>query len=195
VHAYNSVKNDATGYSPHFVMFGWHPRLSVDAFLGIQPGNEGSKDHQSYVNKLQDRLQYSYKVAAEESQKNSEKNKEIYDREVKHSKLEIGDRVLVRKVGFKEKHKLADKWDRDVYVILKIPNLEILVYVVKREDGIGSTRTLHRNFLLPINCIPTNLNSSVSKQVKQNQKQKIAANISFHESSTSGSSDESENDG
>lgn len=44
VHAYNSIKNDATEYSPHFLKFGWHPRLPVDAFLGIEFGN---KDHQS----------------------------------------------------------------------------------------------------------------------------------------------------
>jgi transposase InsO family protein len=59
VHAYNAMKNDATGFSPHFLMFGWHPRLSIDAFLGTDPGNEGAKDYQTYVQKLQDRLQYS----------------------------------------------------------------------------------------------------------------------------------------
>lgn len=38
IHAYNATKHDTTGYSPHFFMFRWHPRLSIDAFLGTQNG-------------------------------------------------------------------------------------------------------------------------------------------------------------
>lgn len=25
VHAYNATKSDPTGYTPHYLMFGWHP--------------------------------------------------------------------------------------------------------------------------------------------------------------------------
>ena len=166
-------------------MFGWHPRLSIDAFLGLELGNVNGKNHQSYVEKLQKSLKYSYRVAAEESRKNAVKNKDYFDQNVKFSKLEIGDKVLVRKVGFKEKHKLADKWDKDVFVISDIPNAEIPVYVVKREDGKGPTRTLHRNFLLPFNFIPINpISSSVSEQAPKKQQ--------FHTPVTSSSDDSSE---
>ena len=29
VHAYNATKHDSTGFAPHYLMFGWHPRLAI----------------------------------------------------------------------------------------------------------------------------------------------------------------------
>ena len=65
-----------------------------------------------------------------------------------------GDRVLIRNVGLKGKNKLADKWEKDVYLIVEQPNKQIPVYVVKREHGRGATKMLHRNLLLPFMALP-----------------------------------------
>ena len=37
--------------------------------------------------------------------------KRYYDAAVRENKLEVGDRVLVRAVGFQGKHKIADRWE------------------------------------------------------------------------------------
>ena len=46
VHAYNSTRHESTGFAPHYLMFGRHPRLAVDAFLGIKQESESSNKSQ-----------------------------------------------------------------------------------------------------------------------------------------------------
>ena len=57
--AYNATMHESTGFSPFYLMFGRHPRLAIDAFLGIGLSEE-HKSHQDYVDRLKDRLQYAY---------------------------------------------------------------------------------------------------------------------------------------
>ena len=154
VQAYNATKSDATGYSPHYLLFGWHPRLSVDAYLGTSPTeDEIASGSQTYGKKLKSRMQFAYDIAAKHAEKVGEKNKAIYDRGKQEATLEVGDRVLVRKVGLQGKQKLADRWEETSYTVCSIPNPSIPVYKVKQENG-TKVRTLHRNLLLPFNCIP-----------------------------------------
>lgn len=49
--------------------------------------------------------------------------------------LAVGDRVLVRVVAFERKHKIADKWERDVYKVLEQSNAEIPVSSPKERTG------------------------------------------------------------
>uniref|UniRef100_A0A8C5DDV5 Gypsy retrotransposon integrase-like protein 1 n=1 Tax=Gouania willdenowi TaxID=441366 RepID=A0A8C5DDV5_GOUWI len=148
VHAYNCTRNDTTGYSPYELMFGRQPRLPIDLILGIHPDNGNHKTHSEYVRGLRQRLQESYTLASKSSLKMGEKNKARFDKKVRAAELFEGDRVLVRNVNIRGKHKLADRWEQKIHVVVtRIGNSP--VYVVKPETGEGPRRTLHRDLLLP----------------------------------------------
>ena len=73
---------------------------------------------------------------------------------VRESHIQPSDRVLVRNVGVRGKWKIADRWEKDVYLVVDQPNKDISVYILKREHGRGKRRMLHRNLLLPFMAIP-----------------------------------------
>lgn len=149
VHAYNCTFNEATGYSPYFLLFGREARLPIDVCFGLFPYGKENTTHTQYVQKLKADLQEAYELASAAALRNHQKNKTYYDRRVRHQVLVKGDRVLVRNLGLKGKHKLQDKWCSVPHLVVEqLPNLP--VYRVKPENGFGRERTLHRDHLLPI---------------------------------------------
>ncbi|MCG8623602.1 MAG: hypothetical protein MJE68_16620, partial [Proteobacteria bacterium] len=95
------------------------------------------------------RLHWSYNLAQKHMEKQAAKAKKYYDRKVRCSKLEPGDLVLVKRFGFRGKHKIQDRWEHHVYEVLESCHSSPLVFRIKREDGEGGVRILHRNLLLP----------------------------------------------
>lgn len=172
VQAYNATKQDTTGYSPHYLMFGWHPKLAIDAYLGIDTVKEKSKNKENYVDKLKKRLDYAYKVARSNTERNSERSKRHYDFRVRNSKLEIGDRVLIRLLHKTGRSKLSDKWERDPYVIVDMPNPDIPVYKVQKESRKGAIRTLHRNLILPFMSISDTVDTEFPKESDRQHKRR-----------------------
>ena len=154
VHFYNATKHDSTGYSSFFLMFGSHPRLAVDACLGLQNPTEPISSREHYASKLKKMFDFAYKVAAREAQKSADRNKANYDLKVRETTRDVGDHVLIRNVGLREKNKLTDKWDKDSYVVIDIPERNVPVYKVQRESGNPTVKTLHRNMMLPFSAIP-----------------------------------------
>ena len=77
--------------------------------MGLNSPDEPISSRAHYATKLKKRLDFAYKAAARESDKTGQRNKSHYDLGVRNSILDIGDRVLIRKVGIRGKHKLADR--------------------------------------------------------------------------------------
>ncbi|MCG8076953.1 MAG: DDE-type integrase/transposase/recombinase, partial [Candidatus Thiodiazotropha taylori] len=155
VHAYNATFHDSTGYSPYFLMFGRHPRLALDAFLGLTPDALSSSSKTEYVRKLQERLNFAYKKATEEAKRKASIHKKHYDASARNSVLTPGDLVLVKNVGIRGKHKIADRWEHDPYVVISQPNDDIPVYEIQRQNTRSrKTKLLHRTLLLPFMGLP-----------------------------------------
>jgi hypothetical protein len=116
-HAYNATRHESTNYSPFYLMFGRHPRLPVDLAMGIEPREGQCENMASYTEKLRERLDMAYRLASEEGKKASARQKTNYDKRVRGATVQVGDRVLVRNVGIRGKHKLANKWENKVHIV------------------------------------------------------------------------------
>lgn len=135
-------------------MFGRQPTLPVDLILGTNPSStEICKTHSEYVQNLRQRLHESYALTAENAKKSAERNKLRFDAKVRAAELIEGDRVLVKNVNIRGKHKLADKWEQSVHIVVKQIDGSP-VYVVRPERGNGPRRTFHRVLLLPCGFLP-----------------------------------------
>lgn len=152
-HAYNCTRNDATGFSPYELMFGRQPRLPIDIAFGLPVKDSSSTSHSQYVKNLKSQLRESYQLATKNAKQVADKNKQRFDMRVRESTLEAGDRVLVRNLRLRQKHKLADRWESKVYIVQKRAG-DLPVYVVCPEGQDGPTRTLHRDLLLPCGFLP-----------------------------------------
>ena len=136
-------------------MFGRHPRLAVDTFLGLTPDALSSTTKTEYVRKLKEHLDFANNKAAEEAKRSAAVHKQRYDAKARHSNLKPGDLVVVKNVSIRGKHKIGDRWEQESYVIIDQPNNDIPVYEVRRQNTRSrKTRLLHRILLLPFMCLP-----------------------------------------
>ena len=150
VHAYNCTKHSTTGYAPYFLMFGRKPRLPIDVHFGIENLSE-AKPYCVYVDNLRQRLSYAFDRAGEATKKRAAINKRNYDVNARDSCLYPGDRVLVRNLNIRGKHKLSNRWEDHIHRVIEKVN-DLPVYKVKSEKT-GRLRVLHRNPLLPVSTI------------------------------------------
>ena len=74
VNAYNCTRNNATGFSPYYLMFGQKPHLSIDILFGTNTADLRGNST-TYIENLKQRIEWSYKTANEVVKKEQERNK------------------------------------------------------------------------------------------------------------------------
>ena len=72
-----------------------------------------------YVQTLQKRLEWAFKIAKEHIEKEVGRRKLYYDRKVHCMNIIPGDIVLVRQKVFGTQHKIEDRWELPVYKVLE----------------------------------------------------------------------------
>ncbi|XP_035664236.1 uncharacterized protein LOC118407810 [Branchiostoma floridae] len=171
VHAYNCTRHESTGYSPHFLLYGHHPRLPVDLMFGIEDKENEVQSYPEYAKKWKRGMQEAYRIASQHARKTGAKGKKQYDRRVHGLSLSSGDRVLVRNMTDRGgPGKLRSHWEDKVHIIVKQKGKDIPVYEVRPECREGRSRVLHRNMLLPCDGLP--LEVPVDKQSKEKTPQR-----------------------
>ena len=100
----------------------------------------------------------------------------------------------MRKVGIQGKHKLADLWEADPYIIRSQPITHVPVFRVEKENSAGKFKLLHRNMLLPFHGLPSPFfePSSPRKATKPAPEDSVVENIDTSSSCSDTESSDSE---
>jgi transposase InsO family protein len=148
VYAYNAIPHESTGVSPFELMFGRKPVLPVDLMFEKETKRAEDVSQFEYINQLKEKMRKTQEIAKQCADRARTKQKSQYDKRARATKLEIGDKVLVKVLAFEGPHKLVDKFEEAVYTVIGIPNTDIPVFEVQSTDG--KIKLLHRNHLLPV---------------------------------------------
>lgn len=171
VHAYNCTRHESTGYSPFYLLYGWHPHLPVDLIFGLVEPMDGVTP-KGYANQWAARMAEAYKISEGNSLQASARGKAQYNRKAR-GVLKAGDRVLVRNLGERGgPGKLRSYWEKVVYMVKgQVSNNP--VYVVYPENGNSNkTRTLHRNLLVLVNDLPVEAPTMTAQSPKPGKQRK-----------------------
>jgi hypothetical protein len=151
-------------------MFGRTPKLPIDSVFE-QTQETPQQTTTEYIENLKQRLESSREIVMKHANTARQRQKKLYDRKAKATKIQVGDNVLVKILAFEGRHKIADRFEEEPYVVISQPNLDIPVFEVKAQDG--TTRTLHRNNLLLLDSIHNGDNRSnleVKDQTESNKR-------------------------
>lgn len=95
VYAYNCTRNDSTGFSLFYLVFGKNHQFPTDILFGLKL-SEGYSTYQESVKRWRGAMREAYEKASIHSRKNAGLSKVQYDKNVRHTPLNEEDRVLVR---------------------------------------------------------------------------------------------------
>ena len=134
-----------TGYSPHYLMYGRRPRLSVDFFFPTIDVNIRCHQVPTYVEEVLECFKEAYTEAQHQSISEADQQKRNYDRATSTVQLMPGDTVLKKADRFQGKRKVKDRWSEVEHeVICQVTN-GVPSYEIK--DASGNLQVAHRNRL------------------------------------------------
>jgi transposase InsO family protein len=95
--AYNTSRQDTTGFSPFFLLYGREAILPIDVFLGAQPNPwiDVPQANVPYADRLLNDLHEARNLVRIRIQRAQEKQKQIYDAQHHDVSFQKGDVVLV----------------------------------------------------------------------------------------------------
>lgn len=118
--AINVQKNDTTGYSPFLVMFGRHPIMPLDAFIG--PAERPAMKTSEYIKELEEKREAVINFIKEQREKKAKARVRSYNKANAHSmkKLKIGDTVRIENTDRVGDHpsKYNSYYSYDIYVVV-----------------------------------------------------------------------------
>ncbi|XP_064420158.1 uncharacterized protein LOC135359216 [Latimeria chalumnae] len=97
-------------------------------------------------------LQEALEVAQDHALKGQHHQANVYNRKVKGSNINTGDRVLLANKGERGRRKLGDRWESVVYTVIN-KNPQTHTYRI-RDTKTGKERVVHRNLLMLANFLP-----------------------------------------
>ena len=154
VHTYNATQSAVTGYSPHYLMFGWWPRLPVDFIFPTIGSNEAPTREAStrrvdvYVASVRDQLRSALQEAQAQSTAEACQQKQYYNRKIGAMNLKPGDLVLLKADAWKGKRKIKDRWDEETWEVSQQIAADVPSYKVTNQHR--WSWVLHWNQLLLI---------------------------------------------
>ena len=154
VHTYNATWSTVTGYSPHYLMFRWWPRLPVNFVFPTVGSNKApmreasAKCVDEYVASVWDILRTALWEAQAQSMVEAHWQKQYYNRKIGTVNLKPGDLILVKADAFKGKRKIKDRWEEDTWEVVHQIATDIPSYKVTNQPG--RSCILHWNWLLLI---------------------------------------------
>jgi hypothetical protein len=131
--AYRTAVHRTTGQTPFEMVYGRQPKLPLDICLPseVEPIE---LDHEAYVKELKERLELMFNYVKQNTEVKIEKAKIAYDRKVRCSSYQIGDKVWLLNCEKKKgtSPKLAKAWKGPYVIIDKIGPVN---YKIKMPNG------------------------------------------------------------
>ncbi|KAL3969330.1 hypothetical protein ACER0C_027127 [Sarotherodon galilaeus] len=149
---YNCTAHETTGCAPFYLMFGRTPRLPVDILFRSVLSDSAVTCYDRYVVSLREDVKEAMVIARARAAQEKRRHSQLYNRRVKGSRIEVGDRVLVANRKERGKKKVADRWESTVYTVIDVNHD---THTFKIHDSVsGRERVVHRNLLLVANFLP-----------------------------------------